>query len=108
MRKEAEMPDFELVSIRKQAGCMGWDVNSLLKYWRVFTLLIAVMVGTDIGLWGGLAIDHETTKRDADKRKDLIALVKGGANPVDAACSLSMIDPDSEICVRAFVAGVKP
>ncbi|MEW9272963.1 hypothetical protein [Gluconobacter oxydans] len=101
------MPDFDLVSIRKQPGCMGPDVSSLLKYSSVATLIITLIAGADIGFVGCAVIDHKETRRITDERTNLIALVKAGANPVDAACSLSMIDPDSDVCVRAFVAGVK-
>jgi len=96
MKEVNEIPDFDLVRIRKQSGfAAGWDAADLLKY---LGILVALIVGIDIGLWGGFAIDHGIAKRDAVKRTDLIALVKAGVNPLDAACAIEVIDPESNVC----------
>lgn len=99
MKKVCGMPDFDLMTVPKQAGCESWRQLAFSSTTRMVVLLgFAVIVGADIGLWAGLAIDQFGERRDEQRRPDLITMVRAGADPVAAACSLSMIDPDSGAC----------
>ncbi|KXV00265.1 hypothetical protein AD929_11545 [Gluconobacter potus] len=93
------MPDFDLMTVRKSAGCESWRELAFSSTTRMVVLLgFAVMVGADLSLWAGLAIDKSVEHRDVQRRSDLITMVGSGADPVAASCPLSMIDPDSVAC----------